>query len=115
MEAGVTDRLWSLEDYGRDRGQMGSQKRWRQWMMATPLKGIRMDIDRKVIQLLPADGWRAQYEADPDRSSVTEETLLCWALVREGKEFLVVGVVVDGRETKFVDLDKRFIGYVCAD
>jgi hypothetical protein len=80
--------------------------------MTMPLKGIRMDIERQVIQLLPADGWRAQYKPDPDRtSSVTEDTLLCWALVREGKEFLVVGVVVDGKETKFVDLDKRFVGY----
>ena len=73
------------------------------------------DTKREVIQLLSADGWGARYQSDPEHSSITEEKLVCWALLKEATRFQIVGVIVRGRETRFVDLEERFIGYIRTD
>jgi len=39
--------------------------------------------DRKIVQLLPADGWFAVYEND-DGSEI-KSALSCWALVRDAE------------------------------
>ncbi len=50
---------------------------------------------RKILQIIPADGWAAVYQIEKNKELVP---LVCWALVREeeGTEHVVGMVVEDG-------------------
>jgi len=78
-----------------------------------------MDQRRKIIEIIPADGWFAQLQLKKQDSEIFEtvdKRLICWALVVQGglgTEQTIVGVVAGPKgETSFADQDRRFDGYV---
>lgn len=66
----------------------------------------------RILQIIPADNWRAQYSAE---SGALDDVLICWALVDgEGEDFIgqeVRGMVADGSMITFADEIKEFVGY----
>jgi hypothetical protein len=78
-----------------------------------------MDQKRKIIQMVPADGWFAQLQLkreDSEGFEMVEKRLICWALVVQsglGTEQSIVGVIAGAKgEPSYVDQDRRFGGYI---
>lgn len=70
----------------------------------------------KILQIMPADNWRAVYKSDGTEPAPSDEQLVCWALVdmepeASGEE--VRGMIADGSRIYFADEDKNFSHYWC--
>lgn len=85
-------------------------------------------IDRRILQIMPADGWQAAF-ADPDApGGIFVEPLVCWALVRRIERKNLTGEPIGSSDTEVEgltagmplvqfanDIVDNFIGYVAAD
>ena len=67
-----------------------------------------MKIPRRIQQIMPAEGWAAEVVEEGEVHTVP---LVGWALVQDGTEVIVVGLVPDGREVSFADEQQGFDGY----
>lgn len=65
--------------------------------------------DRKILQIMAAQGWVAQF-ADDEEEYVSP--LVGWALVQSGDGTAVVGLVAGDKEVELCDSDPGFGGYV---
>jgi hypothetical protein len=74
-----------------------------------------MSARRKIFQIIPAEGWRAQFKAKQSDGGIQTRTLVCWALVESSgveNEREIVGVVLnDKAEIAFADQGEGFGGY----
>lgn len=71
-----------------------------------------MNAPRRILQIIPADGWNALYAIRPEENKndpVYVSPLTCWALVEEGKVQYVVGL--DCTQS-FCDQGDNFLGYL---
>lgn len=69
---------------------------------------------RRIVQIIPADDWWAEYKLGDDESSaIVSEPLVCWALVEDEDGFRhVVGIVDHGDGvTDLVDMVENFEKY----
>jgi hypothetical protein len=70
----------------------------------------------KIIQIIPADNWRAVYKSDGAEPAPSDEILVCWALVDSEPKVIgteIRGMVADGSMIIFADDAKNFAGYRC--
>src|SRR5829696_5764701 len=66
--------------------------------------------DRKIMQIMPADGWGAAFEDGEDE---VISPLVGWALVQETSgASAVVGLVAADEKVELCDDDTDFTGYV---
>src|SRR5690349_18219788 len=66
--------------------------------------------DRKIVQIMPADGWGAAFEDGEDE---VISPLVGWALVQDGDgASAVVGLVAADEKVELCDDDSDFTGYV---
>jgi hypothetical protein len=66
---------------------------------------------RRIVQIIPVQGWNALYAIRPDRNNgdpVCVCPLACWALVQQGKDRYVVGL---DSTLSFCDQGDNFLGY----
>ena len=66
----------------------------------------------KIIQIMPATGWRAVYAGDDGQPFFTD--IVCWALVQDGEETSVIGMNVSEDYVDFCNyptLKSNFLGY----
>jgi hypothetical protein len=71
-----------------------------------------MRSERKIIQIVPANGWNAVYAIRPEENKnnpVWVSPLACWALVQEGAHRYVVGL---DRTLSFCEVGDNFLGYL---
>jgi hypothetical protein len=71
-----------------------------------------MNAPRRILQIIPADGWNALYAIRPERhkkNPVWVAPLACWALVHEGKVSYVVGL---DSTLSLCDQGDNFLGYL---
>lgn len=71
-----------------------------------------MKLKRKIIQIIPANGWSAVYAIRPDQNRnnpVWVSALACWALVEEDADQYVVGLE---NTLSFCDRGDNFLGYL---
>lgn len=67
--------------------------------------------ERRILQIIPAEGWLAVYELGTgDVSDLRTKGLVCWALVEEMSETSVVGIDVD--QSAGITESGKFLGYV---
>ena len=67
---------------------------------------------RRILQIIPADGWHAVYAICPDRNKnnpVWVAPLACWALVQQETVRYVVGLDCT---LSFCDQGDNFLGYL---
>lgn len=67
-----------------------------------------MKIPRRIQQIMPSDGWAAELVEEGEVRAVP---LVGWALVQDGTEVIVVGLVPDDRRVGFADEQPGFDGY----
>lgn len=67
-----------------------------------------MKIPRRIQQIMPSDGWAAEIVEDGEVRAVP---LVGWALVQDGTELIVVGLVPEDRRVGFADEQDGFDGY----
>ncbi len=65
--------------------------------------------DRKIVQIMPANGWGASFDAG---DSEELSPLVGWALVQDGEGKSAVVGLVAGHEVELCDTQKNFSGYV---
>lgn len=66
--------------------------------------------ERRILQIIPAEGWLAVYELGTgDVSDLRTKGLVCWALVEEMSETSVVGM--DADQAAGVKEAGKFVGY----
>ncbi len=65
--------------------------------------------DRKIVQIMPAAGWGAAFDAG-DEEEITP--LVGWALVQDGAGNTSVVGLVAGPEVSLCDQQDKFTGYV---
>ena len=74
--------------------------------------------DCTIEQIIPADGWKAVWEAvDSDKEEEFVAPLVCWALVEapDGKRFVTGLDAEPGSGGGFVAGDDNFRGYIAPD
>lgn len=67
-----------------------------------------MKIPRRIQQIMPSDGWAAELVEEGEVRAVP---LVGWALVQDGTDVIVVGLVPNGRQIEFADEQDGFDGY----
>jgi len=67
-----------------------------------------MKIPRRIQQIMPSEGWAAELVEEGEVRAVP---LVGWALVQDGTDVIVVGLVPDGRHIGFADEQDGFDGY----
>lgn len=70
---------------------------------------------RHILQIIPADGWKAAYAIRPGHNKnnpVWVDPLACWALVHEEDVRFTVGL---DSTLSFCDQGDNFLGYVSPD
>jgi hypothetical protein len=65
--------------------------------------------DRKIVQIMSAEGWGATF-VDGEEEIISP--LVGWALVQDGAESEVVGLVASDNKVALCDADEDFTGYV---
>ena len=53
----------------------------------------------KIIQMIPADGWKAVFQLAeflPGASNITARDLACWALIEDQEKQMIRGMVFSG-------------------
>jgi len=66
-----------------------------------------MKIPRRILQIMPASGWAAEIV---EGETVQMRPLLGWAMVQDGSDVIVVGLVA-GKKVEFADDQAGFDGY----
>jgi hypothetical protein len=83
-------------------------------------KNINPNTQRQVIQIIPADGWGAEFHYDHQGKSFSAITLplLCWSLVTEKQTVRqrgpsqIVGIIAGEKgQIAFADLEEGFYKY----
>jgi len=70
--------------------------------------------DKKILQIIPAGGWRAVYAVRQEDGTYKQEAspLVCWALIKHPEH----GVIVEGMESgdwvDFCEDTCGFLGYI---
>lgn len=67
---------------------------------------------RRIVQIIPADDWKAAYAIRPDHNKnnpVWIDPLACWALVQQEGVLFVVGM---DSTLSFCDRGDNFLGYL---
>ncbi|MBL8046638.1 MAG: hypothetical protein JNL09_08860 [Anaerolineales bacterium] len=67
-----------------------------------------MKIPRRIQQIMPSDGWAAEIVEEGEVRAVP---LVGWALVQDGTDVIVVGLVPEDRRVSFADEQDGFDGY----
>lgn len=72
-------------------------------------------VKRTILQIMPAEGWRAVYREDD--GTLTEYPLVCWALVIEDDERndrirYVTGIDAVENQAEFCDEAANFVRYL---
>lgn len=70
-----------------------------------------MRPERKIVQIIPANGWNAVYAIRPESNKgnpVWISPLACWALVQERAHRYVTGI---DRTMSFCEAGDNFLGY----
>ena len=71
-----------------------------------------MPTGRKILQIIPSDGWKARFKAEP----FDDKPLVCWALVEMGLTSQIVGMFVKSTSNQsrpaFVDEEVDFVTYI---
>jgi hypothetical protein len=71
-----------------------------------------MNAPRRILQIIPSDGWNALYAIRPERQKknpVWVAPLACWALVQQEMVRYVVGLDCT---LSFCDQGDNFLGYL---
>ena len=71
-----------------------------------------MNAPRRILQIIPVDGWNALYAVRPEgpkNNPVWIAPLACWALVHDGNNRCVVGLDCT---LSFCDQGDNFLGYL---
>jgi len=81
-------------------------------------KDTKADARRAIIQIIPAQGWGAEFHYDEKGLSAVTLPLVCWSLVSEKQPlsrravWSVIGMIADGEgRIVFADLEKGFSKY----
>ena len=73
---------------------------------------------RTILQIIPADGWRAVFEDDEASDGAGKyiyEPVICWALVEDAGERVVCGMTDQDGVIDLVEDVENHVGYVPRD